>query len=320
METLVVENLSRNDAAHMQHHLSITILGTLQVRRGTEVLEAHQLGGPKARQILEILLMHLGTPVSKGMIIDLLWEGAAPLAAVSTLESYVSVLRRCLQPGSGKSGVLKTTTGGYMLDASMVELDFARFDEYLHHAATQEPGEAYASLCRALSLAGAPLLGNELLPEWADAERRLHETRVVSAAVQAAEIALGLGKPSEAIGWSHYVLERDELNEQAWTTLVLALEQSGNPIQGLRAYERCRATMDRELGCRPGAELQQAQVRLLLATSASSDDFGQVVHALLAIQGLVEGHSHQAVESMVRLRAAGSVVTGYLQRALQHCG
>ena len=81
--------------------LSISILGPLKVRRGSVVIGSHELGGPKPRQVLEILLLKLGTPVSKNHLIDVLWNGQPPAEALSTLESYVSVLRRHLQPGSG---------------------------------------------------------------------------------------------------------------------------------------------------------------------------------------------------------------------------
>jgi len=300
------------------------MLGALQVRRGDVILGPHQLGGPKARQIFEILLLHLGTPVSKGRLMELLWEGAAPVAAVSTLESYVSVLRRCLQPGRGRTGALKTTTGGYYLDTDMVDLDLARFDALLRRAGLCPPAQAYPCLCEALALASAPLLGTELLPEWAEAERRLQQSRTAAAMVQAADTARELGLVAEAIDWSQRVLDTDELNEAAWTSLILALEQGGPPVSGLRAYERCRSVMDRELGCSPGPVLRAAQERLLRTTSASGDDFGQVVHALLAIQGVLEGanpHGRQrapgtSMNPELALQDAGTVITGYLERAL----
>jgi SARP family transcriptional regulator, regulator of embCAB operon len=326
MDTTSATGARRTPSSEAEQHLAITILGALEVRRGDVVLGPHQLGGPKARQILEILLLHRGVPVSKGRLIELLWGGAAPVAAVSTLESYVSVLRRCLQPGRGKAGALKTTTGGYFLDTSMIDVDMARFDTLLRRSGSCPPAQAYRCLCEALSLASAPLLGNELLPEWAEAERRLHGSRVAAAMVQAAFMALDLGLVSEAVDWSQRVLDADELNEAAWTSMILALEQGGHPVSGLRAYERCRLVMDRELGCSPGPVLQRAQERLLWATSASGDDFGQVVHALLAIQGVLEGtgrhERHQSrygsMEHDDILQDAGTVISGYLQRALLH--
>jgi SARP family transcriptional regulator, regulator of embCAB operon len=330
VDTVIAAGARRETSSTADHRLAITVLGTLEVRRGDAVMGPNQLGGPKARQILEILLLRLGTPVSKGTLIDLLWDGAPPVAAVSTLESYVSVLRRCLQPGSGKAGALKTTTGGYVLDASLVDVDLARFDALLRHAEQCGPAEAYRSLCQALALSTEPLLGSELLPEWAEAERRLQQARTVAAMSQAARMALELGLLTEAVDWSQRVLDADELDEPAWTTLILALERGGHPVSGLRAYERCRTVLDRDLGCSPGPELQQAQERLLRATSAAGDDFGQVVRALLALHGALEdtarqdhrqgttgaGGSPGSFEPGLSLQAAGTVIAGYLHRAM----
>lgn len=304
--------------------IHVQILGTLKIRTGDVVLEAGEVGGPKARQILEILLLQLGTPVSKSRLIDMLWEGSAPLAAVSTLESYVSVLRRCLQPGQGKNGVLRTTTGGYMLDPEIVDLDLSRFDSLILRAEGSEPKIALPLLRQALALATEPLLGSELLPGWADAERSVHAARVASAGIQAAKLALELGMNLEAIRLSQEVLDRDTLNEAAWTCLVLGLEMGGNPLQGLQALDHCRRVMDRELGCSPGPVLQQAQERLLRQTSAADDDFGHVIGALLSIQEVVAGHGNSAWQKAGNAgkdlgfspQEAGSVIFGYLQRAL----
>lgn len=304
--------------------LTAKILGTFQIVRGTEVMDARQLGGPKPRQILEILLMHLGTPVSKSMLIELLWDGDEPVAAVSTLESYVSVLRRSLQPGQGKTGVLRTVTGGYLLDQELVDLDLGQFEALLYRAEHCEPQQSYLLLCEALAMATEPLLGSELLPEWAEAERRLHTARVATAMVRAAQTGLELGMASESMNWARLVLETDPLNEPAWTCLILGAEKLGNPLAGLQAYEDCRRVMGRELGCSPGLALQDAQARMLRDTSAANDDFGHVISALLAIQQSIGGQQNQglpsesvpATDPALVLRAAGTIISGYLQRAM----
>lgn len=300
------------------------VLGTLQVCRGNEVLDANQLGGPRARQILEILLLHLGTPVSKSRLVDMLWNGSAPAAAVSTLESYVSVLRRRLQPGEGKHGALKTTNGGYLLDQELINLDLTRFESLLQHAERAEPTLAYDLLRNALPMADQPLLGSELLPEWAANMRDLHEARVASARILAAQTALVLGRNAEAMTLAQRVLQTDTLNEQAWTCLIMGLERNGNPLQGLRAFNDCRRIMDRELGCRPGSVLLSIQERLLRQTSTEHDDFGEVVAALLAIRRTLEGTDkwdgakdvQALVSPAVSLQVAGAVISGYLQRAI----
>jgi DNA-binding SARP family transcriptional activator/ActR/RegA family two-component response regulator len=240
------------------------------MRRGDVELSANHLGGPKPRQVLEILLMNFGSAVSKTRLMDLLWGGNHPAAALPTLESYVSVLRRHLQPGSGRTGPLKTVTGGYAIDRSLVELDLDRFETLTKMAGQAEPRVALSMLTEALDLASEPLLGDELLPAWAEEERAAHAAQVGLARVMAAETALSVGEAGKAIAWSSAAVKEDPLNERAWTALILGLEQNGENTEALRAYDRCRRIIDEELGCAPGPVLREAQTRLLRSTGAPS--------------------------------------------------
>ncbi|WP_240341866.1 BTAD domain-containing putative transcriptional regulator [Arthrobacter sp. Alg241-R88] len=249
--------------------LSISVFGPLTIRRGDIELSANDLGGPKPRQVLEILLMNFGTAVSKSRLMDLLWGGNHPAAALATLESYVSVLRRNLQPGTGRTGPLRTVTGGYAIDRSLVELDLDRFETLTKKASKAEPRLALALLTEALDLASAPLLGDELLPAWAEEERAAHAARVGLARVAAADIALSVGETGKAIAWAGAAAKEDPLNERAWTALILGLEQNGESTEALRAYDRCRRVMDEELGCAPAPTLREAQARLLRSTASS---------------------------------------------------
>lgn len=300
------------------------LIGTLRIQRGDVVLGAHQLGGPKPRQILEILLLQLGTPVSKDRLIELLWGRNPTPEALATLESYVSVLRRNLQPGAGKNGPLRTTTGGYMMDPSLVDLDLDRFSR-LHRRAQHAPAAtAYPLLREALDLATAPLLGDELMPAWADDERALHATRVTEVAILAAQHAATLGKPVDAIAWASGALANEPLDERAWTALILALEQAGRHAEGLQAYARCRRTLDRELGCSPGATLRAAHARLLHATATRDDELSDVLAALLILQQQLamttkltgEPRPTSSTPPAASLREAGNVIDSFLRRAL----
>lgn len=250
--------------------LEVHVLGPLRIRRGGDVIEAGELGGPKPRQILEILLLNLGTAVSKDRLIDVLWAGQPPAEALPTLESYVSVLRRHLQPGQGKSGPLRTVSGGYVMDPALVDLDVRRFDALLRRASRCGSVEALELLQEALGLAAAPLLGDELKAPWAEEERANHEHRVGRARAQAAELALTLHQPGRAVHWAREALAGDPLNESAWQSLVLALEESGQPLEALRAFEQCRRTLHREMGCAPGDTLRDAHTRLLRQTGGAA--------------------------------------------------
>ena len=251
------------DAARM----NISVLGPLTVRRGDTELGAGDLGGPKCRQVLEILLLNFGSAVSKTRIMDLLWNGKHPAVALPTLESYVSVLRRSLQPGAGRIGPLRTVSGGYVVDRSLVDLDLARFEYLTRQAEAAAPRAALELLSEALHLASAPLFGDEVLPAWAEEERTLHADRVRLARVLAAEAAILAGEVGRAITWGEVAVREDPLNERAWTALILGLEGHGESTAALRAFDRCRRVMDEELGCAPSPLLREAHARLLATTA-----------------------------------------------------
>ncbi|WP_051427675.1 BTAD domain-containing putative transcriptional regulator [Arthrobacter sp. H20] len=319
METISPPDTNRPGPVPVQ--LSVQIIGKLRIRRGETILEAQDFGGPKPRQILEILLLTLGTPVSKDRLIEQLWASHPPAEAMGTLESYVSVLRRHLQPGAGKAGPLRTANGGYLMDPSLVDLDLDRFNSLMRSVQASSPQAGYPLLQQALELAVEPLLADELRPEWAQEERTLHSARVTTALLLAADTASVLLRPTDGIRWAQRVLETDPLNENAWTALVLALEQDGRHTDGLQAYERCRRSLDLELGCAPGPKLRAAQTRLLQATAEGQSELADVLSALLLLHNQLDGHAGQnsvssepTIEKAVRI--AGEVLSCFLQKAL----
>lgn len=301
---------------------SVTMIGRLAVRRGGTVLRAHQLGGPKPRQILEILLLNIGRPVSKDRLIDLLWGDTRPNEAVTSIESYVSVLRRHLQPGSGRHGPLGTTTGGYQIEASSVDLDLARFDALVLRAQHANPSAAYPLLIDALSLTTGPLLADELRPAWAQDERRRHAAVVTAARVQASVTAAAIGRLPAAIHWANQALLDDPVNEAAWTALILALENSGQLAEGLRGFARYRSILDRELGCAPSKTLCEAHLRLLLATANSQGELSDAMSALLVLHdqlvstatGGARTHSMADSSARAAVLAAEHVLTSFIRR------
>jgi ActR/RegA family two-component response regulator len=152
-----------------------------------------------------------------------------------------------------------------------VELDLDRFNRLVKRARQAVPHAALAMLAEALELASAPLLGDELLPAWAEEERALHASRVGSARVLAAETALAVGSLLQAIAWGNAATNEDPLNERAWTALILGLERNGENTEALRVFDRCRRIMAEELGCAPSLALQEAQHRLLTNTGATHE-------------------------------------------------
>jgi DNA-binding SARP family transcriptional activator len=82
------------------------ILGPVQaVRDGREV----ELGGPRRRALLALLLVAGGRVVPAERLADELWAGCPPPAAAGTLRAHVSRLRTLLSPD-----VMLTARGAVM--------------------------------------------------------------------------------------------------------------------------------------------------------------------------------------------------------------
>src|SRR6478736_4373881 len=100
------------------------VLGPLEVTdpEGT----ALDLGSPKLRALLTLLLLDAGRVVPLDRIIDQLWGDEPPASATGTLQSYVSHLRRLLEPERGPrqpATVILTRPPGYVAQADEDDLD-----------------------------------------------------------------------------------------------------------------------------------------------------------------------------------------------------
>src|SRR6478609_11284639 len=199
--------------------ISVRLFGSLEIRRDGMALTAADLGGCKPRHILEILLLNLGTPVSKTRLIEILWGPSASDGAVATLESYVSGIRRAIQPGQTKTGPLRTANSGYVLDPTLVDLDLFRFRDLVREAGELPPDEAYPLMLEALEISAEPLLGFELASDWAEEARARHAAEKVALQILAAETAALLDKPDDAVNLVQAAIRAEPLNERAWTVL-----------------------------------------------------------------------------------------------------
>jgi len=103
------------------------ILGSLEVWDGQRLAG---LGRPKQRALLAVLLVHADQVVALDRLIEELWGQQPPAQATASLQTYVSNLRRVLEPGRPARTplrVLVTQPPGYRLVVAPGELDAARF-------------------------------------------------------------------------------------------------------------------------------------------------------------------------------------------------
>src|SRR5689334_18100186 len=96
------------------------ILGPLAVWRDGQPVE---VGGPRVRMLLALLLLDAGRTVSSARLIDELWAASPPPGAANALQSLVSRLRAAVEPVAVELG-----PGGYRLAVAPDAVDARRFE------------------------------------------------------------------------------------------------------------------------------------------------------------------------------------------------
>ncbi|MCT9934471.1 NB-ARC domain-containing protein [Planotetraspora sp. A-T 1434] len=249
----------------MGEQLRFELLGPVRAWRGDVEID---LGSPQQRAILAILLLQAGTPASADQLVTAIWGGAPPPAAIGMVRSYVSRLRRVLDPGH-PAAVIESVGGGYAVRAE--ELDLTEFQRQLGVAReARRAGDAPAAataLRTALDLwHGTPLAG--VNGEYAEFERtRLGQLRLtVIEDLAAADIESG--RPVEAAAELAEVIAEQPLRERPRELLMLALYRSGRQADALAVFGEVQRLLADELGLDPGPDLREMQRRILVSDPA----------------------------------------------------
>jgi DNA-binding SARP family transcriptional activator len=234
--------------------VEFAILGPLEVRDQHRRIE---VPGGNARRVLAVLVMHINQIVSTDRLIEALWNLTPPVTAANTLQTYVSHLRRALEPDRSpraKDGVLRTHSNGYQLVVASEAVDAVRFERLVddgRRALASDPAQAAESLRAALGLwRGDPLaeFGWEL---FAQAEiTRLTELRA-AAVEDRIEADLALGRHAELCSELSRAVVEQPLRERLWSQLIRALYRCGRQADAVAAYARLRE----QLGIEPSREL-----------------------------------------------------------------
>src|SRR5690606_17872288 len=106
---------------------------------GAEVAgEPVDLGGPRQRSVLARLVVARGRMVTADRLVEDLWGESPPPRAAAGLQSFVSHLRRALEPDRPPrtpARILVTEPPGYALRLPEENVDAWRFDPLLDEAA-----------------------------------------------------------------------------------------------------------------------------------------------------------------------------------------
>jgi DNA-binding SARP family transcriptional activator/tetratricopeptide (TPR) repeat protein len=244
-------------------HLQLGVLGQFTATREGISLD---LGGPRQRAVLALLVIARGEVVTAERLLDQLWNGAPTPNALAVLQSNVSHLRRRLEPdvsARSRAGVIVSSGSGYSVRLGPDAVDAWRFERLLAEAAGRPPQQARDRLHAALRLWRGPAYCDHEGEPWAEAEQaRLRELREL-AREQLAEARLATGESALLVPELEALVAEAPLREQRWRLLVLALYRAQRQSDALAALRRARATLAEELGVDPGPALRALEAEVL---------------------------------------------------------
>ncbi|MFE9687070.1 BTAD domain-containing putative transcriptional regulator [Streptomyces sp. NPDC006285] len=250
--------------------LRFTVLGPVRVWRGEEEL---LLGSPQQRVVLAALLLRRGRLVTTAELVHAVWGEEPPSAAVPVVRTYVSRLRKILEPirASDESQVIVSAADGYLARVPEEAVDLGVFEQRVAQAAKSRAAGDLSTASRLLHAAldgwhEPPLAG--LVGPLAESERsRLNETRL-STLEGRIDTDVQLGRHEKVISELRALIEQHPLRERLCQLLMIALYRSGRQAEALACYRTTRSTLVAELGIEPGASLRKLHHDILTADAS----------------------------------------------------
>ena len=234
--------------------MNFRILGTLQAEVDGKLVD---LGPPKQRSLLALLLLNGNQSVATDRLIDLIWGEAPPRTAAHSIQIYVSALRKLL----GDDGRIETRSPGYSLKVHPEELDSLRFQRLV------ESGEV-ERLRQALQLWSGEPLSDFAYEDWAQPHIRRLRGLWARAVEMLAEGELEDGRVTAVPGLLDGLIASEPLREEPRRLLMLALYRGGRQAEALRTYRDFRRLLIDDIGVEPSPDLALLEEQILLQDPA----------------------------------------------------
>jgi DNA-binding SARP family transcriptional activator len=231
-------------------HLSLALLGPLEVRLGERLVTAFE--SAKVRALLAYLAVEAQRPHPREALAALLWPDWPDRAALTNLRNALANLRACLGDGQANPAYLLITRETIQFNrASDHDLDVATL-----LAATRVPTALpqAVELYRGPFLEGLAVADSAPFEEWATRQREHLAQELLAALGRLAADGEQRGDYDLALRYAQRQLALDPAREEAHQQAMRALALAGQRSAALAQYQACCAALAQELGVEPARE------------------------------------------------------------------
>ncbi len=255
----------------------ISVMGAFRVVKDDQPLRLPARTPKKPLELLKALIALGGSEVAEERIADALWPDATGDAAHSAFTTTLQRLRRLL----GGERVVTVQEGRVTLDRRFVWVDAWAFEQMLEEAlrisdfgvrngklplpAGERAGmrgrseirdlrsEMMLRLERALKLYTGHVLSADGDKPWSVSMRERLRSKYLRAVAALGGIHEQAGAYAKAVAVYERGLDVDDLAEEFYQRLMACYQRMGRRSEAVRAYERCRKTLQAALGVQPGS-------------------------------------------------------------------
>jgi DNA-binding SARP family transcriptional activator len=232
----------------------------------------------KPRQVFALLALYCGRVMPVSTLMEEVWRADLPPSAMTTLQTYIMQLRRCIgaalgpgTPGAEKH-VLATGHGGYLLQVPAESVDVNVYELLVAEGqqAFDRGEDERAARCFRQALAlwrGPALVDVRLGPVLQIEAMRLEESRLVTVE-RRIDADLRLGRHTELLAELTELIARHPHHEGLHAQAMLTLYRSGRQASALDVYRRVRTRLVEELGVEPAPQLQRMHQAMLAVDPA----------------------------------------------------
>jgi DNA-binding SARP family transcriptional activator len=233
------------------------VLGPLDLTvAGQRVLRWSSL---KARTVFQYLVVQIGRPVRREVLMELMWPDHSLSSARNNLNAALYSLRNTLGQYGRNVQYILHQDGCYLPNPELVWwIDRNEFLTALQHGDLARSGghraRATDAYRRAVRLYRGPLFEDDNDSDWYLPEQRRLKELYLQALEHLTEISLDLGDLDAAVQFGQLALSADQCYESVHRLLMRCYALQHQQQLVARQYRSCSAALQDELGVCPGAD------------------------------------------------------------------